>query len=85
MQAGRDMPLQQMERGMFITIRSWANIPRKLTDAYVHDLRAKSLTDAKRQGLNLQTLAGHTKSALTESYIRLRKIPQVEGHEFGKY
>ena len=48
-------------------------------DAHIHDLRAKSLTDAKRQGLNAQTLAGHTSEAMTDRYIRLREIPQAEG------
>lgn len=47
-------------------------------DAHIHDLRAKSLTDAKRQGFNAQTLAGHTNAAMTDRYIRAREIPQAD-------
>lgn len=41
-------------------------------DATLHDLRAKALTDAKRQGLNPQALGGHTTEAMTLRYIRAR-------------
>lgn len=50
-----------------------------IEDAHIHDLRAKSLTDAKRQGLNPTALAGHTSSAMTERYIRARETPVVQG------
>lgn len=53
-------------------------------DVHIHDLRAKSLTDARQQGLNPQALAGHTSPAMTDRYIRLREIPQVEGPKFTK-
>lgn len=53
-------------------------------DAHIHDLRAKSLTDAKRQGFNAQALAGHTSEAMTDRYIRLREIPHVVGPELKK-
>jgi integrase len=39
-------------------------------DATPHDLRAKSLTDAKRQGLDPQALGGHSTEAMTLRYIR---------------
>lgn len=39
-------------------------------DAHLHDLRAKSLTDAKRQGLDPVALAGHSDSRMTARYIR---------------
>lgn len=48
-------------------------------DARLHDLRAKSLTDAKRQGKDAQALAGHASPAMTERYIRLRESPVVLG------
>lgn len=51
-------------------------------DARIHDLRAKSLTDAKRQGFDPQTLAGHTDARMTERYIRAREIPQATGPSF---
>lgn len=47
-------------------------------DANIHDLRAKSLTDANRQGLNAQTLAGHSNAEMTSRYIRAREIPQAD-------
>jgi integrase len=50
--------------------------------AHIHDIRAKSLTDAKRQGLNPTALAGHTSAAMTERYIRARETPVVQGPGF---
>jgi len=55
-----------------------------VSDAHIHDLRAKSLTDAKQQGFNPQTLAGHTSEAMTDRYIRLRETPQAEGPKLAK-
>lgn len=51
-------------------------------DAHIHDLRAKSLTDAKRQGKDAQALGGHTDAKMTERYIRLRETPTAEGPSF---
>lgn len=48
-------------------------------DATLHDLRAKSITDAKRQGHNPQLLAGHTDPRMTERYIRNREIDVATG------
>ena len=42
-------------------------------DARLHDLRAKSLTDADAQGLDATALGGHTDSRQTQRYIRQRK------------
>ena len=39
-------------------------------DAHLHDLRAKSLTDAKKQGLDPVALAGHSDARMTARYIR---------------
>lgn len=55
-----------------------------VTDAHIHDLRAKSLTHAKQQGFNPQTLAGHTSEAMTDRYIRLRETPQVDGPKLAR-
>lgn len=44
-----------------------------------HDIRAKSLTDAKRLGLDAQSLAGHSSSAMTEHYIKQRDFKRVKG------
>lgn len=44
-----------------------------------HDIRAKSISDAKRQGLNAQALAGHTTEAQTVRYLRSKETPVVDG------
>lgn len=44
-----------------------------------HDIRAKALTDAKRLGLDTQSLAGHATSAMTEHYIKQREFKRVKG------
>lgn len=43
-----------------------------------HDIRAKALTDAKRAGLDAQSLAGHATSAMTEHYIKQRDFKRVK-------
>lgn len=45
-----------------------------VTDFHLHDIRAKSLTDAHRQGLDAQLLAGHATRAMTDHYIKARQI-----------
>lgn len=55
-----------------------------VSNAHLHDLRAKSLTDAKRQGHDATALAGHASQAMTERYIRLRESPIVNGPSFGQ-
>lgn len=41
---------------------------------HLHDIRAKALTDASRQGLNAQRLAGHKSAAMTEHYVKARAV-----------
>jgi integrase len=53
-------------------------------DAHIHDLRAKSLTDAKKQGHNPTLLAGHTSEAMTRRYLRSRERDEVDGPSFGQ-
>ena len=48
-------------------------------DARIHDMRAKSATDARDQGFDAQSLMGHGSASMTERYIRNRKIPVVTG------
>ena len=45
---------------------------------HFHDLRAKALTDAKRAGLDAQTLAGHSTEAMTAHYVKRREIDEIE-------
>lgn len=49
-----------------------------ILDVTIHDLRAKSLTDAKRQGKDAQKLGGHTDAKMTARYIRAREIDVAE-------
>jgi integrase len=50
-----------------------------VADAHIHDLRAKSLTEARRQGVDPTALAGHSSASMTERYIRDRDVPVVSG------
>lgn len=48
-------------------------------DAILHDIRAKSATDAKKAGLDATALLGHASPAMTARYLRLRESPVVKG------
>lgn len=54
----------------------------QVEDTTLHDIRAKSLTDAESAGLNAQALAGHSSAAMTARYIRLRQMKTVSGPQF---
>jgi integrase len=56
-----------------------ARVKAGVENAHIHDLRAKSLTHARRQGLDATALAGHASKAMTERYIRQRETPVVVG------
>ncbi len=45
-----------------------------LEDLHFHDIRAKALTDAKREAGRdyAQALAGHASGEMTEAYVRAR-------------
>lgn len=43
-------------------------------DARLHDNRAKSITEANRQGLDAKMLAGHSAQSMTDRYIRDRDL-----------
>jgi integrase len=53
-----------------------------INDAHLHDLRAKGITDAKRQGKDPQRLAGHTSEAMTRRYLRGKEIISADGPSF---
>lgn len=53
-----------------------------IEDVIIHDLRAKSGTEAQEQGIDPQKLLGHTNPEMTKRYLRARKIPVVEGPSF---
>ncbi|HNV88898.1 MAG TPA: tyrosine-type recombinase/integrase [Methylotenera sp.] len=43
-----------------------------------HDIRAKALTDAKSLGMDAQSLAGHSTSAMTDHYIKNKEYKRVK-------
>ncbi|WP_332688279.1 tyrosine-type recombinase/integrase [Devosia sp.] len=49
-----------------------------VADAHLHDIRAKALTDTRRQGNDAQKLGGHSSAKMTDRYIRLREIEVAE-------
>jgi len=51
----------------------------KVENAHIHDIRARALTDAQRNGHDSPKLAGHADRAMTERYIRLRETAAVQG------
>lgn len=53
-------------------------------DMRPNDMRAKSLTDANRQGKDAQKLAGHKTKEMTETYIREREVDEAEPPTFGR-
>lgn len=65
----------ELVRRAFAAARDAAGIQ----DARIHDIRAKSLTDADDQGSDAQKLAGHSNPSMTKRYLRLRKTDRVQG------
>lgn len=55
-----------------------------VSDATIHDLRARSLTIAKRQGLDAVALAGHSDAKQTDRYIRRHESVLVRGPRAAK-
>lgn len=54
-------------------------------DATLHDLRAKAITDAEREGKDAQKLGGHSTQAMTNRYLRDRKTDIVDGPSFRQW
>jgi integrase len=56
--------------------KAWSALMTKLAieNCNIHDLRAKAITDAKKQGKNAQALGGHATESMTNRYIRSRDI-----------
>lgn len=59
-----------------------ARTAAKVADVQIRDLRAMAITEARRQGINPQALAGHTSPSMTARYLRDREIPIVDGPSF---
>lgn len=61
----------------YSTIRDAFNRARDaagVVDVTIHDLRAMAITAADEQGIDAQTLGGHTSPQQTSRYIRHRKV-----------
>ena len=54
-------------------------------DFHIHDIRAKALTDAHKQGQDAQKLAGHKSRAMTDQYIKDRLVESVKPPRRRKY
>jgi integrase len=50
-----------------------------IIDAHIHDIRAKSATDAKKAGVDSMALLGHKSEAVHQRYLRSKETPVVEG------
>jgi hypothetical protein len=55
-----------------------------VADLHFHDIRAKALTDAERQGCNAQQLASHESRAMTDGYIKHRQVEIVDPLELAE-
>lgn len=55
-----------------------------IEDTRLHDNRSKGITEANRQGLDAQLLAGHSSQKQTDSYIRDREISVAKPPSFRK-
>ena len=51
-------------------------------DARMHDIRAKSGTDADKQGLDSMALLGHKSESSHNRYLRSKEIPMVSAMSF---
>lgn len=65
------------------TVREWwVNAVTKAGmdyhDTHMHDIRAKTGTDARKQGLDSKNLLGHKTDSAHERYQRSREIPVVQ-------
>lgn len=49
-----------------------------VSDAHIHDIRAKAATDAKNQGLDSKKLLGHSSESAHLRYLRSKEIPVAE-------
>jgi len=65
----------------YATINTWWQQAREksgIEDVHFHDIRGKSATDAKKDGIDYQALLGHTTKAMSDRYIKIEEAQQVE-------
>ncbi len=60
--------------------RHWLEAVREagIEELHFHDIRAKAATDAETLGMDFQALLGHASRAMSEKYLRLKRIQRVE-------
>lgn len=56
----------------------------KVEDVHLHDIRAKAATDAKQQGMDSQTLLGHTTAQSHRRYLRNKETAVTSALSFRK-
>lgn len=69
----------------YSTVKGQFDIARRaagVEDVTLHDLRALSATETKKQGKNPTALLGHTSPQQTERYLRGTEEPVVDGPSF---
>ena len=66
------------------TLWSRATEAAGIADAHIHDIRAKSATDAKAQGIDSRALLGHTTEGAHNRYLRSKEVPTVRPVKVGK-
>lgn len=60
------------------TLWERATLAAKIENAHLHDIRAKTATDAKAQGLDSKTLLGHATESAHARYLRSKEIPVAQ-------
>ena len=66
----------------YSTIQTWWVRAKKysgIENAHIHDIRAKSATDAKKQGVDSMALLGHKSESVHQRYLRHKESPVVQG------
>lgn len=64
----------------------WETVCKRseVADAHLHDIRAKSATDAKKLGMDSRALLGHTTESSHRRYLRNKETPVTSALSFRK-
>lgn len=72
-QNGQPYKQRTFQQKFLATIRD-----TKIENIHFHDIRAKAATDAKKLGQDYQALLGHANRTMSDRYVKLREVEQVE-------
>jgi integrase len=72
-QNGQPYKQRTFQQKFLATIRE-----TKIENIHFHDIRAKAATDAKKLGQDYQALLGHANRTMSDRYVKLREVEQVE-------